>query len=159
MGRPGIGVQGVGLHTGGPATNGTVTVAGPAPIARRLAVKLLPEPWLDVRVNVRPSEMVGGPGQVPPVPAKPPERRRVEPTVTHTGVASSDGCQGASTVPVEHGTLVGVGMVAMAAAGSVVAEVSGGCVEEVDADGAEHPATIRPVATDRTSRLIDTPTM
>lgn len=50
-GRPGTGVQGVGLQTSGPATNGTSTVADPAPIALRLAVKVVPLALLDARAK------------------------------------------------------------------------------------------------------------
>ena len=101
-GRPGTGVHGVGLHTSGPATNGTSTVADPVPMALRLAVKLVPEAWLDFRANTRPLEMVGGPGQVPPDMSSPPVSTRVEPTVTHTVVTPSDGCHLTLTVPLVH---------------------------------------------------------
>lgn len=142
----------MGLHTGCPATNGTVTVADPAPMALSLAVKLMPEDLLDESTNARPLEMVGGPGQVPPVPSNPPERSSVEPTVTHTAVSYSEGCHGAFTDPLEHGVLVGV--VVISAAGVVVTEGPCGSVKVAD----EHPATTRPAATVRTRRLIDTTT-
>ncbi len=87
IGRPGTGVHGVGLHTGDPATKGTVTVTDPALIALRLAVKVVSEAPLDMTANTPASEKVGGPGQVPPDMSSPPVRMRVEPTITQTEVS------------------------------------------------------------------------
>jgi hypothetical protein len=156
IGRPGTGVHGVGLHTGDPATNGTVMVADPVPIARRLAVKLEPEDLLDVTVSAPSLEILGGPGQVPPDMSSPPVRTRVDPTVTHTAVAYAEGCHGASTVPAVHGVLVGV--VVTWAAGAAVVDGRAGIAALAVVDDVEHPAMNRPAATARVSRQIATST-
>jgi hypothetical protein len=122
-------------------------------MALRLAVKLTPEALLEMRVSAPPLEMVGGPGQVPPVPTNPPERSSVEPSVTHTAVSYSVGCHGALTVPLAHGTLVGV---VATSAGALVVEEPGGSVEVAVLDEVLHPAMNRPATIARASRLIDT---
>jgi hypothetical protein len=146
----------VGLHTSGPATNGTSTVAVPVPIALILAVKLVPLALLDPRASTRLFEMVGGPGQVPPAPSNPPESTRVEPAVTHTVVTLSHGCHITLTVPLVHGALVGV--VVTSAWFNVVVDAPGGSVGLAVVDDVEHPAMNRPATTVRAIRHIATPT-
>lgn len=76
----------MGLHTSGPATNGTSIMAEPASPALRFAVKLVPEALLEISATTLVFEIVGGPGHVPPDMASPPVSTMVEPTVTQNGV-------------------------------------------------------------------------
>jgi hypothetical protein len=147
-GRPGTGVQGVGVHTSGAATNGTSTEDVPVPTARRPAVKLVPEALLDVSFNTRPSEMVGGPGQVPPDMSSPPVSTSVEPTVTHTAVTPSDGCHFTLTVPLAHPGVDGVDVPSVApSVVTVMGVVATGVVDFAEVDEEAQLATERLVAT------------
>ena len=87
-GLPGTGVQGVGLHTSGPATNGASTVAVPMPVAFSVTESVDPATWFATNIRTFAVEIVGGPGHVPPDIESPPVKTSVEPIVTHTGVAS-----------------------------------------------------------------------
>ena len=49
-------------------------------------MKVLPEAWLATRANTRRSEMVAGPGHVPPDMSLPPVSTNVDPMVTQTAV-------------------------------------------------------------------------
>lgn len=64
-------------------------------------MKVLLEALLDSRANTRRSEMVGGPGQLPPDISFPPLSTNVEPTVTQTVVTPWDGCHGTLTDPLK----------------------------------------------------------
>jgi len=157
-GRPGTGVHGVGLHALGPAANGTSTMDDPTPIALRLALNMMPSAPLDIRTNTRPSEMVGGPGQDPPVIPKPPVSIRIEPTVTQTGVTASLGCASTLTVPLAHaepGGLVDGSEVPIVVV-TVTCDEPGGCVELADVDGEEHPDTNMLATTTIASRQVGT---
>ncbi len=121
-------------------------------------MKLVPEGLLDTKDSTRPSEMVGGPGQVPPDMSSPPVRTSVEPTTTHASVTASDGCQLTLTVPLAHGAPVGVvdTPVAPTVVVTVTGNESGVLVDWADVDEEEHPATDRIAVIARAGRQIAT---
>ncbi len=120
-GAPGTGVHGVGLQRSGPGTNGTSTEADPGRFALKVAVKLVPEAALDTRASTRRSEIVGGPGQLPPDMSLPPVITMVEPTVTQVGVAWPPGRACTAIVPLEHTGPVGAGCAVTGGASVVTA--------------------------------------
>jgi hypothetical protein len=159
IGRPGTGVQGVGLHTLGPATNGTSTMADPIPTALIAALKSAAEALVEIKANTRLSEMYGGPGHVPPDMTSPPVSMRVAPTVTQTVVLSSDGCHLTSTVPLKHWELGGVEDVPAASTVAVVVtgtELSG-CLDRAEVSDDVHPAIEKATTTSTISRQVTTP--
>ena len=87
----------------------------------RVAVKLVPEAALDTRASTRRSEIVGGPGQLPPDMSLPPVITMVEPTVTQVGVAWPPGRACTAIVPLEHTGPVGAGCAVTGGASVVTA--------------------------------------